>query len=192
MIKIGITGGIGSGKSVVSELLRLLDVPVYDTDSNAKRLQTEDAEIRQKFIETLGEECYLCNGQLNKPFIANKIFNDRSLLEAVNSIVHPVVKKDFENWAKIEQQKGNNIVGIESAILFEAKLNKEVDYVWVVDAPIDIRIERAILRDKNKREQIEARIRNQQTTYKDADATIVNDDKHSLIDQVCQLLEKIQ
>ena len=192
MIKLGITGGIGSGKSVISALLRIADVPVYDSDSRAKDLQTSDQDLRRQLIEVLGAECYLTDGQLNKPFIANKIFNDKQLLSAINNIVHPAVWKDFEQWAAQQADKGHQIVGFESAILFQSHLNERFDYIWTVEAPTDVCIERACKRDNKQRELIEARIKNQQPVNGLGDTSINNDGRHSLIEQVMDGIAKLR
>ncbi len=191
MIKLGITGGIGSGKSVVSTILRTAGVPVYDSDSRAKELQTTSRQLRQQLVSVLGEESYLPNGQLNKPYIASKIFNDKHLLATINNIVHPAVWEDFEQWAEQQHQNGFCIVGFESAILFQSHLDKRFDTTWTVIAPTEICIERACKRDNKRREQIEARIRNQQSIQGLGDYTINNDGRHSLIEQVMEGLAKL-
>lgn len=192
MIKLGITGGIGSGKSVVSAVLRIAGVPVYDSDSRAKALQTTDEKLRQQLTAALGAECYLPNGQLNKPYIANKIFNDKQLLATINGIVHPAVWNDFEQWAEQQHHNGYEIVGFESAILFQSHLNERFDYVWTVDAPTEICIDRACKRDNKQREQIEARIKNQQPTKGLGDYSIDNDGQHSIIGQVMEAIDTLK
>lgn len=192
MTRIGITGGIGSGKSLISQLLRLEGIPVYDTDWHAKDLQINNAELKAQIKATLGEESYLANGQLNKAYIASKIFNDKTLLKAINDLVHPAVWKDFERWEQKEEEKGRTIVGIESAILYEAHLNEKVDTVWNVTAPVELRIERACKRDNKQREAIEVRIRNQKPDASKGDTIINNDNSHSVIEQVEKALKNMQ
>lgn len=192
MIKIGITGGIGSGKSVVSALLRLMDIPVYDTDKHAKDLQTSSPALRQQITHILGEEAYLEDGSLNKAYIAGKIFSDKGLLAQINAVVHPAVLEDFNNWVTIQQKAGCPIVGLESAILHQARLNEHLDIVWNVEAPVETCIARACRRDNKNREQIEARIRNQHFTQNEGEKQIINDDHHSLIEQVSALITEIK
>lgn len=191
MKKIGITGGIGSGKSVVSQILRISGIPVYDSDSRAKAIQVENKEVIASVKALLGENSYNEDGSLNKPFIAQKIFGDKELLAQMNAIVHPAVRQDFNNWAKIQEEKGAKAIGMESALLYQAGLEKTVDEVWVVDAPLKLRISRAIKRDNANREQIEARIRNQRNEWPNSAKVIYNDEKESLIKQVLKRLGEL-
>lgn len=191
MIKIGLTGGIGSGKSTASHILRLMGVPVYDTDSQAKRLQVCNAELKSQIEAILGKDAYLSNGELNKPFIAQKIFSDKALLAQINGAVHPAVLADFEQWTRQQAEAGHKTVGLESAILHEANLHDHLDYTWWVDAPLETCIERACQRDSKPRELIEARIRNQHSAAAACDATIVNDGCHSLIAQIAEKLQAV-
>ncbi|MBQ0028980.1 MAG: dephospho-CoA kinase [Bacteroidales bacterium] len=188
MKKIGITGGIGSGKSVVSQILRINGIPVYDSDSRAKALQVENKEVVASVKALLGEESYLTDGSLNKPYIAQKIFGDKALLAAMNAIVHPAVRHDFNAWVETQKNNGIETIGMESALLYQAGLEKTVDEVWVIESPLEMRIGRAIKRDKANREQIEARIRNQRTEWPESAKIIYNDERESLIKQVLGLL----
>ena len=178
---IGITGGIGSGKSVVSRILNTRGIPVYDCDKNAKRLEEEDLNVVDSIKAAFGEDSYMA-GKLNKQYLAKKIFGDKKNLETMNNIVHPAVRKDFAQWCDKNKANGVKIVGIESAILSESSIDKIVDSVWVVTAPLETRIERACKRDKAKREDIENRIINQKESA--GDVIILNDDEHSLIMQI--------
>lgn len=187
MKKIGITGGIGSGKSVVAELLKLHGIPVYIADEESKRLTSTSPVIKAKLIELLGPELYT-EERLNKPLLASYIFRDERILQKVNHIIHPEVNKDFENWCI--QQK-TPLCAIESAILFESGFNRIVDTCLMVYAPIDIRIERALLRDKTSRDAIRQRINSQmpdEAKREKADFTILNDGKQALIPQVEKFL----
>lgn len=187
MKKIGITGGIGSGKSVVAELLKLHGIPVYIADEESKRLTSTSPVIKAKLIKLLGPELYT-GERLNKPLLASYIFRDEHILQEVNHIIHPEVNKDFENWCI--QQK-TPLCAIESAILFESGFNRIVDTCLMVYAPIDIRIERALLRDKTSRDAIRQRINNQmpdEAKREKADFTILNDGKQALIPQVEKFL----
>ena len=188
---IGLTGGIGSGKSVVSHLLRLMDVPVYDCDSEAKRLMCESTVIREALIEAVGTEAYDAEGRLNRPYLASYMFGNAERVALVNRIVHPVVRADFKEWAK---RIGSAIVAVESAILFEAGMQTDVSAVWVVDASEDLRLQRAIKRDASNEKAVRNRMQSQlsaQEYVKRADAVIHNDDHHSLIQQVRRLLDEI-
>lgn len=158
MIKLGITGGIGSGKSFVSRCLKEgFSVQVYDTDREAKRLMLEHEGIRADLIALLGEEVYTAAG-LNKPLLAAYIFSSLENAQKVNAIVHPRVKEDFRNWAFRQEQAGGQLVGVESAILFESGFDREVDKTLTVSAPLELRITRVMERDRVGREQVLERI----------------------------------
>lgn len=158
MIKLGITGGIGSGKSFVSRCLKEgFSVQVYDTDREAKRLMLEHEGIRADLIALLGEEVYTAAG-LNKPLLAAYIFSSPENAQKVNAIVHPRVKEDFRNWAFRQEQAGCQLVGVESAILFESGFDREVDKTLTVSAPLELRITRVMERDRGGREQVLERI----------------------------------
>lgn len=157
MYKVGITGGIGSGKSTVSRILAECGVAVYTSDDRAKELMASSQVLRDKIVDLFGEEAYL-DGKLNKPYLAQRVFSNPEALAKLNSIVHPAVMDDFDRWA--EEQEGNYVV-LESAILFEANLDSRVDCVVSVLAPEELRIERAMQRDGASREDIVRRIANQ-------------------------------
>lgn len=188
---IGVTGGIGSGKSVVSHLLRLMDVPVYDCDREAKRLMCESVAIREALTEAIGAEVYDAAGQLNRSYLASYMFGDAERVAQVNRIVHPVVRADFKAWA---QQSGKSVVAVESAILFEAGMAADVDAVWAVHAAEDVRLQRAVKRDASHAEAVRSRMRSQlseQEYVERADKVVCNDGSCSLIQQVEQLLSEI-
>lgn len=190
MIKIGITGGIGSGKSVVASLFRLLGVPVYIADEESKQLTNRSATIRQQLIALYGEAIYTAEG-LNKPLLASKIFQDPEQLRIVNGIIHPEVKRHFEAWAA---QQATPLCAIESAILFESGFDKVVDTSLMVYAPKTLRIERATARDAASREAIQRRIGSQmadEEKRKLADHLIYNDDQQPLIPQVTALIARL-
>ena len=140
-IKIGITGGIGSGKSVVARMLRVMDIPVYDTDAEAKRLMQTDANIRIGLTNLVGEELYAGHA-LNRELLASYMFGHAERVAQVNAVVHPRVRSDFRRWAT-ERALSVPVVGIESAILLEAGFRNEVDVVVMVYAPEEVRIVRA-------------------------------------------------
>lgn len=157
MYKVGITGGIGSGKSTVCEMLAGRGVAVYTADERAKALMATDAALRSSIIEAFGSDAYTAEG-LNRGFLAANVFASPEALARLNGLVHPAVMADFEAWA--EQQEGDYVV-LESAILFEAALDNRVDVSVAVMAPEALRLERAIARDGASEEQIRARMRNQ-------------------------------
>ena len=191
-IKIGITGGIGSGKSVISRLLRMMDVPIYDSDTEAKRLMQTDAGIRAELTALIKGELYT-GDTLNKALLASYMFEDAQRVAQVNAIVHTRVKSDFRQWTN-NIESSAPIVGIESAILLEAGFREEVDVVVLVYAPEDIRIRRAIHRDAASSESIIKRIRNQmsdEAKREQADYVIVNDGKTPLIPQVLTMISSL-
>lgn len=190
-IKLGITGGIGSGKSMVSHLLEIMGIPVYIADIEAKRLTATDSEIRSELIALLGEEVYQ-NGELNKPFLANYLFSAPEHAQKVNSIIHPRVKEDFRQWA--EANASLPIIAMEAAILIEAGFVNDVDYIVMVYAPLELRIERATKRDNSSREAIIRRIESQMSDEEKkarAHYTIINDNTESIIRQVEGLLNTL-
>ena len=173
-VRIGITGGIGSGKSVVSRLLEVMGIPVYISDMETKQLMVADNRIRGELIALLGEEVY---------------FGSPEHARQVNGIVHPRVKEDFRQW--VRQHAGCSMAGIESAILIEAGFAGEVDAVVMVYAPEEVRVQRAMKRDASSRELIERRIRSQMSDEEKrmrADFVIVNDGETPLIPQVLALI----
>ena len=157
MRKIAVCGGIGSGKSTVCQMFAERGVAVYDSDSRAKSLMSESAELRDAIVAELGEECYE-GGMLNRSYLASKVFGSAEQLAKLNSIVHPAVKADFLAWA--EEQHGDFCI-LETAILFESGFDAVVDCSVAVLAPTPLRIERAMQRDGATREQVEARIKAQ-------------------------------
>lgn len=168
---LGITGGIGSGKSYVSHLLMEAGVPVYDCDRRAKELNNESPEIRQALTDLVGVNVY-DEGGLVKPVLANYLFASKGNAERVNAIVHPVVRSDVEAW--VERQDAE-IVGVESAILYESGFDTLTDYVMYVSASLETRIQRAMKRDGALREKIEERIRLQSTNADKADFVLENE-----------------
>jgi len=192
-IKIGLTGGIGSGKSVVSHLLKTMGIPVYIADDESKRITSTDAFIKQQLINLLGDEVYI-NGVLNKNLLAAYIFSDAEHAKIVNEIIHPRVKEDFVKW--VAKNTKHPVVAIESAILIEAGFTDEVDIVAMVYAPMDLRLQRLALRDSSSsKEQILKRIQSQMDDEKKkalADIIIVNDEQIPVIPQVVELVKSSQ
>jgi len=159
MIIIGLTGGIGSGKTTVAKVFMELGVPVYIADVEAKKLMRKSKIIKRKLIQLFGEEVYI-NNELNKTFIANIIFNDKTYLQKMNAIIHPRVTKHFQKW--MLKQDALYVIK-EVAILFENEGYKKCDYVITVTTPIDLRIKRLLKRDKTTKTKIKAIMNNQWT-----------------------------
>ena len=154
---IGLTGGIGSGKTTVAKLFEELGVPVYNSDLKAKKLMQNSKELRTAVIDLLGKESYVLQ-KLNKKYIADKIFDDKELLQKLNAIVHPAVRQDFIKWAK---RKSAPYVIQEAAILFENNSYKTFDKIILVKAPKEVRVQRVLTRDAISEKEILTRMENQ-------------------------------
>ena len=192
MISIAITGGIGSGKSYISNILQEYGIPIYNTDDEAKRLMVSDEGIRRDLVALLGEEVYV-EGTLNKSLLASYLFADPENAARINGIVHPRVKMDFCRW--LEQHADKEIVGMECAILFEAGFDDAVDSVVMVYAPEDLRVERAMKRDHATEAQIRARIAAQlddEEKCKRADYVIYTDGSIPLDSQLSTLIAQLK
>lgn len=190
-IRLGITGGIGSGKSVVSEILNIMGIPVYNSDKEAKRLIQTNTHIRKKLTEMVGVNVYQ-NGELNKKLLSSYIFSDSDHIAQVNNLVHPAVKEDFFLWCK--QYTLFPVVGFESAILIEAGFASAMDKIVNVYAPIDIRINRAVNRDSSNIKQINERIKKQMSddeNRKYSDFIINNYSDYAILPQVISMIQKI-
>ena len=190
-MKIGLTGGTGSGKSYVAKLFEQIGVPVYYADKEAKRLMISSQALKADIKDLLGPEAYHRNGRLNRAYVANKIFSDKTLLQGINKLVHPTVRDDFAYWS--QKQKYAYVLE-ESAIIYENKLQKYFDKVILVTAEKSVRIERVMKRDKANREQVENRMKNQLSDKKKvtlADFVLENNGtgKTDLISQI-KLLDK--
>ena len=160
MNRVALTGGIGSGKSVVCRVFSLLGVAIYDSDSRAKLLMAENKEVCERICASFGDDIYT-DGVLNRAVLASRVFGDKAALEKLNSIVHPAVMHDFDRWATERAAHGDRYVIMESAILFENNLERGFDYTVAVDSPIEMRLARSMKRDGATREQILARMANQ-------------------------------
>lgn len=184
-IEIGITGGIGSGKSMVSRILRTMQYPVYDTDSQAKILM-DSAPIRQQLAAAWGNEIFCPDGSINRARLAAIVFNNPEQLQRLNSIVHPAVQRHYAQWA---EQQVSPIVFVESAILHQAHMDATLQYIWVVEADHDTRIERVMQRSGLKREEIEARMASQKSATTDIRTHIINNNKDSaILPQILKLI----
>lgn len=185
MIKVGITGGIGSGKTTVCKIFATLEIPVYYADVRAKELMISNSEVIQKIKKLFGKEAYDDNGQLNRKFIAEKAFSDKNLLQQLNDIVHPAVFQDTQNWFQTHKVKAYTLY--EAAIMFESGSSKLMDKMITVFAPLEDRIARIIKRDDISREEVLARVDKQlseEEKMKIADFIIYNDHSQPLIEQV--------
>tara|TARA_Y100000991_G_C21968049_1_gene347925 strand:- start:1265 stop:1864 length:600 start_codon:yes stop_codon:yes gene_type:complete len=158
MLKVGITGGIGSGKSTITSLFHDLGVPIYNSDERAKWLLSNDVDLMDQIKILFGQESY-SNNKLNRAHIANIVFQDNDMLKQLNAIVHPLVKIDFENWLLL--QKKEPLVIKEAAILIESGAYKELDVLIVVLADKKTRIKRVINRDNVSKEDVEKRMETQ-------------------------------
>lgn len=154
---VGLTGGIGSGKTTVAKLFKELGVPVYNSDLRAKKLMKNSREIRTAVIDLLGKDSYVLE-RLNKKYIADKVFSNKELLQKLNAIVHPAVRNDFLRWVK---SKKTPYVIQEAAILFENSSYSNFDKIILVKAPKKVRLERILERDNGSKEEILARMENQ-------------------------------
>lgn len=191
-IKVGITGGIGSGKSTVCKIFKLIGIPVFEADKVAKNLINSDEKIRNELIQLFGDNIYDSNKKLNKKMLADLIFNDESLLEKVNNLVHPAVRNEFILW---HQKQNSKYTVHEAAILFESGFYKMMDFTILVSAPEITRIERVVKRDKIKPELVESRISkqwNDEDKRKLASIELVNDNKHLLIPQILEIDKKLK
>ena len=190
MIRVGITGGIGSGKSTVCKIIEVLGGAVYYTDTEAKRLMNSAPEIIGDITALLGKEAY-CEGVLNNKYVAQKVFAVPDLLKKLNGIVHPAVFADFDAWSR---RQSSDIVFLESAILIESGLADKMDKVIVVTAPEELRIRRTVKRDGIPEDAVRARIAKQLTDTERiayADFIITADDICLVIPQVVSLYRKL-
>lgn len=186
MLKVGLTGGIGSGKSTIAKLFTVLGVPVYTADEAAKTVIDTDPGVRKNIIELFGTDAFR-DGVYNRKYISARVFNDETLLKKLNSIVHPATFHHFERW--LHEQDSRYIIK-EAAILFESGSNKTVDVVITVTAPVDLRIKRVANRDNSDPQEIKKRIASQLTDEERtrlSDHVIINDDRTPVLPQVLKL-----
>ena len=189
-LKIGITGGIGVGKSVVTKIFKVLGIPTYDADKEAKDIMVKNDAVRQSLVDTFGQEVYFEDGSLNREWLGKRVFADAEELKKLNAIVHPAVIKGGEDWAAAQ----TSIYSVkEAALLFESGSYKALDFTILVVSPLELRIERVMQRDKVDREEVLRRINKQmpeEEKEKLSDCIVYNDDEHSLIEQVMELHQK--
>lgn len=192
MLKLGVTGGIGSGKTLVCTIISSMGYPVFNADYEAKRLIDNDIQIIDSIKGLFGEEIY-SNNQLNRKKVAELVFTNPVLLEKLNSIVHPAVIEYFNQW--VDEHKSKSIVVKEAAILFESGANNGLDKIIGVVAPLELRIQRVIDRDKVTYESVLSRINNQypqDELLKKCDYIIENDGVKLLLPQIVRIIEELE
>ncbi len=191
MLAVGVTGGIGSGKSLVCDVFRSLHIPVYQADQEARRIMVEHREIRMEIIRYFGEEA-ISGTSLNRSFLAARIFPDAQARTFLNALVHPAVREDFKVWAG--NRKNVPYVIEEAALLFESNAYRELDITVLVTAPLEMRIARIKARDKLKHREILARMNSQmkpEAAGKLADYIIRNDEQRFILPQVLEIHQNI-
>jgi dephospho-CoA kinase len=190
MLRVGLTGGIGSGKTTVAQIFEVLSIPVYYADPAARNLMNTDPELKKKIIASFGPDAYK-NGELNRPYLGSIVFRDSEKLNLLNSIVHPVTIRDSENWMK--NQKTAYAIK-EAALIFEAGIEKYLDYVIGVTAPESLRIQRVIERDHVPMQKVLDRLQHQMDEKEKisrCDFVIQNDGLQPLIPQVLEIHERL-
>jgi dephospho-CoA kinase len=192
MLKIGITGGIGSGKTTITEIFKALGIAAFNSDERAKELYSTNAAVKESVIKLLGEQSYFDTLFPNFKYIGEQIFADKNLLKQVNALIHPLVAEQFQAWCELHQHAPYILK--ESALLYETGISQSLDAVIVVEAPEQLRIERVIKRSFQNREQVEARIKHQygiSDALQKANFRILNDGKTAVIPQVIFIHEEL-
>jgi dephospho-CoA kinase len=192
MVKLAVVGGIGSGKSVVSRMLGIMGVPVYDCDSRAKELMVSDPFIVKELKRMFGDECYDADGGLNRKYLASRIFVDEKNTKRVNALVHHVVKKDFCSWANVQKVP---VVAVETALLYESGMVDVVDKVLLVWTEKETAIRRTMQRSGMTREQVLNRMQKQMSTddlLLLTDYSIYNGGGNAVMPDVVELLEELR
>lgn len=190
MLRVGLTGGIGSGKSTVAKIFEVLGIPVYYADTAAKRLMNEDEELKKNIITHFGKESYK-GDQLNRQYIASLVFNNKEKLELLNALTHPVTIRDANEWM---QQQISPYTIKEAALVFESGSAEYLDHVIGVYTPAPLRIHRIMQRDNTTREEVLQRMSRQideDIKMKLCDTVLINDEQQLLIHQVLQTHEKL-
>ena len=189
---IAITGGIGSGKSVVAQMVQVMGHKVYDCDSRAKALMTDDAKVREQLVEAFGKETYLDDASLNRQHLSHVAFANDHALARLNGIVHPATARDMQRWAGEQASQGAGIAFVETALLRTSGLDKLVDEVWHVTAPDNVRIARVMTRSGLTSEQVRERMAAQgiEEDVRDGEQAIINDNDTALLPQVLRLLQE--
>jgi len=195
MIKVGITGNIGSGKSTIARLFALLGAPVYNADTRAKAIMVEDTELKNELVKVFGQETYFADGQLNRTYLSQQVFNNPAQLKILNSIVHPGVFRDFNFWLNQFQTSQLPYILKEAALLIESGSYKDLDYLILVQADEEIRLQRSMARDAASKEAILARMKNQmpqENKLPFAQFFIQNNSKDLLIPQVLKIHNELR
>jgi dephospho-CoA kinase len=196
MLRIGITGGIGSGKSVVCRLFQVLGVPVYDSDFRAKWVMVNDAQLRDELVAAFGPETFDTAGQLNRAHLSRVAFADAGQLARLNALVHPAVGRDFAAWSAAREQEGYRYILKEAALLYESGAYQHLDQIITVFAPLPVRQARVLLRDPHRTPADILAIIGKQLSEEEkmqrADHILRNDDEHLLIPQVLQLHQQFE
>jgi dephospho-CoA kinase len=191
MLRIGITGGIGSGKSIVARVFAALGVPVYDSDSRAKHVMAHDLVLRAQLQEAFGAEAYDAAGQLNRPYLARVAFNDATQLARLNGLVHPRVGEDFATWSAVQAAAGQPYILKEAALLYESGAYKGLDAIITVFAPAEVRVARVLRRDTHRSAADVQAIMSKQLSEEEkldrAEHVVYNDDSQLVLPQVLAL-----
>lgn len=193
MLKVGITGGIGSGKSSACKVFELLGIPVYNADIEAKKLLDFNAEVKQRVINEFGKEVINKDGFVDRQKLATLVFNDKDKLKKLNNIIHPAVAKHFEGWSNAHQTFPYILK--EAAILFESAADKGTDKIISVVAPIELKIKRTMNRDNISEDLVKQRMNNQisdEEKIKRSDFVIYNDEQQLLIPQIIRIHEQLE
>lgn len=187
---IAITGGIGSGKSVVARMVQVMGYQVYDCDSKAKSLMSDNEDVKRQLVEAFGKGIYHADGSLNRQILSAVAFADNDALSRLNGIVHPATVRDMQQWASEQAAIGMNMAFVETAILRTAGLQHFVDGVWHVTAPPDLRIQRVMARSGLTADQVRDRMaaQNIEEEIADGECVIINDGIQALLPQVIRLL----
>jgi dephospho-CoA kinase len=191
-LKVGITGGIGSGKTTVCKIFETLGIPVYYADDRAKSLMVENKDLVARIKQIFGENAYTEEGELNRNYISQVAFTNPEKLKELNAAVHPVVLEDGIKWHEAQTHVPYTLK--EAALLFESGSYMALDKIITVTAPVEVRIERVMKRNKTSREEVEARIAKQmpeEEKAKRSDFVINNDGEHALIPQVMEIHAKL-
>lgn len=192
---IGVTGGIGSGKSTVCRYLKSFGARVFNADERAKRIMTNDLQVRQQIIDAFGVDSYTISGHLNTVYLAREIFSDADKVTRINAIIHPRVLADFSSAAEMARKDGVGLMVMEAALIYESGADELLDYVVVVDSPAESRIERVARRDEASKADVAARMRHQLTSdelLRRADFVILNDGSlEDLRSKVAELVREV-
>ena len=191
MKKIGLTGGIGSGKSFVAKQIEVMGYPVYYSDDQSKKICNENSDVREALKTLVGPLVYH-NNELNKDYLRAQLFSNEQLRKKINAIIHPIVRADFNKWAK--EQKTNNLIFNEAAILFETGAYKNFDAIILVHAPEEVKIDRLIRRDGSSRSEIKLKMQAQWSDTRKkllAHHHVLNDGKASITKQLSSIMDEL-